>query len=360
MRKLLKQVGRPILDPLRRRLQRLPSSERNGYVEQIDSLESRLSDTEKRLEDVQMRTLFAAAFAKAPAESDLARLSGVDFSNVSAALRTIVTTYDKQTHASPITVRFGASEIETFNMGDYSLVLDKSDNAVSRHILEGNDYEPHLVRYFRRSILPGMTVVDIGANVGFYSMLSASIVGPAGKVLSFEPNTENCRLLLMSAAINAFNWVKLFPLALSDENGTAFFSPAIGSNGGFLPSIQETLMSPNCTVVPTMVLDDMVDIPVHFIKADTEGAEYLALKGGERLLRKHLPIIALEFSMEMSQRVSGIDGGDFLRWLYSMGYSGSVLSRSDASDELITDIDTFISDWGNITRIEDIVFQRTR
>lgn len=309
--------------------------------------------------EIELRTLFAAAFGRAPQESDVDTLRDIDLSNASAALRSLVTGYDKQTHASPVTVRFGPSEIETFNLGDYSLVLDKADKAVSLPILSGHDYEPHLVRLFRQSIQPGMTVVDIGANVGFYSMLSASLVGSKGRVYSFEPNTENCRLLLMSAALNKFDWLKLFPLALSSENGSAFFTPAIGSNGGLLPNVQDTLLSPNCTVVPTMKLDDMVTAPVHFIKADVEGAEYLALKGGEELIRKHKPIIAMELSVAMAGQISGINAPDFLRWIYSMGYSGSVLSQSDAPDESITDIDTFFSNWGWIGRIEDIVFRPT-
>lgn len=307
--------------------------------------------------DLLRRSLFQAAFQRGPEASELADLNKVDPSDASAALRNIIAMKDRQSHPTRVTVRFTEKDLATRDMDGFSVILDKADHAVSGYILGSNTYEPHVSRFVSVNVKPGMTVVDIGANVGFFSMMTGSIVGETGKVLAFDPNTENCRLVLLNIEKNGFDWVKLFPLALSNKNGSAFFTPAVGSNGGFLPSNSQTLMSPNCAVIPTMKLDDLVNERVDFIKADIEGAEYLALSGAEKLLRKYRPIIVMEFSMEMINRVSGIKGIDFLKWMSGLGYQGEVLGRNGTANSLIGDIDTFVSEWGSLARMEDIAFR---
>jgi FkbM family methyltransferase len=201
-----------------------------------------------------------------------------------------------------------------------------------------------------------MCAVDIGANIGYYSMILASLVGETGTVWAFEPNSENCRLILLSKEENHFSQLLLHPLALTKEGGYVYFSPFIGSNGGLLPSVKDTLLNPNCTIVPCAALDTIIpDGQVDFIKADVEGAEYLTLKGAERILRRCRPVVTCEFSLEMINRVSGISGADFLRWMKSLGYSGRVLGNQGKAEN-IDDIDAFLATWGDYIRIEDILF----
>ncbi len=263
----------------------------------------------------------------------------------------MISVLDRQTYPTPISVRFDKSELACAKLEGVKLWLDRSDYAVSASVINHGAYEPHMVAFLKEHVRKGMNVVDIGANVGVFSMLAAS---QGAKIFAFEPNTENCRLILMSAAENGFD-VKLFPLALSDEAGALFFTPHIGSNGGLLPSRIETLSNPNCIVVPAMPLDDLVFEKVDFIKADVEGAEYLALKGGEKIIREYKPIITIELSMEMIRRVSGIDGIDFIRWIQAFGYRGFLIGRNGQKTE-IDDLDVFASEWGEHTRIEDIAF----
>src|SRR2546421_6316813 len=129
-----------------------------------------------------------------------------------------------------------------------------------------------------------MVVVDVGANLGFHSMLAANLVGRSGKVLCIEPNSENCRLILLSIDENQFSQVVLYPVALSNRQGYALFTAHIGSNGGFLPATEESLLSPNCVVVPTFPLDALIQGKVDFMKIDTEGAEGLIIGGAKSLI----------------------------------------------------------------------------
>jgi FkbM family methyltransferase len=271
-------------------------------------------------------------------------------------LRSVIAALDRQTHPTPITIRFGAAQIETVSLDGFSLVLDTDDFAVSHAVLEAGNYEAHLRGFVERVLRPGMTVVDIGANIGFYTMLFASIVGQEGKVIAFEPNTENNRLLLLSVAKNRFSQVRIFPVALGESAGAAFFSPHIGNNGGLMASTEETLLHPNCTVVACLRLDQVIDERVDYIKADIEGAEYRALLGATKLIEKWHPIVTTEFSMEMLSRVSGIAGGDFIRWLQGFGYTPYLLTRDMSGPQVIDDVDCFLANWGDPLRIEDLVF----
>lgn len=272
-------------------------------------------------------------------------------------LRTVIAAFDRQVYPTPIVVRFGPAQVGTVDFGTFKLIVDADDASVSNRIVRQHDYEMHVRRFVESILRPGMTVLDVGANIGFHTMLFASIVGKEGRVLAFEPNSENCRLLLLSAAENDFPQVKLFPTALADTTGAIFLTSSTGSNGALLPNRRETLMNPNCTVVACDRLDRLVDEKIDFIKLDIEGAEYRALLGGIELIKKWRPMLCVEFSMEMTSRVSGIAGPDFLKWLKSFGYRVFLLRRQGRRHPAeIRDIDRLIADWGDFGRIEDFAF----
>ena len=278
---------------------------------------------------------FRMAYGREPSNDDLERISQIaakgEAKPAIEQLRTVIAGFDRQTHPTPITVRFTQDDIRIVDMGSFKLVTDRRDFAVGLGIGPDTPWEPHLSGFLRRTVKPGMTAIDIGANVGFHSMLMASLVGSDGRVLAFEPNTENCRLIILSAAENGFKHIELFPIALADAPGALCFSPAIGSNGHLLPSGRETLLHPNCIIVAAMRLDEIVgDRRIDFIKADVEGAEYRALSGATRIIARDRPIITSEFSIEMLSRVSGIEGSDYLFWISSLGYCISVV-KADRS-----------------------------
>lgn len=299
--------------------------------------------------------LFALAYGRAPtmAEAETLRLALVS-RPPQAALRLMVSLFDRNFYQTPVYVRAGPADLKQIEVGSFKLIVDQSDFGVSMHISEDESYEPHLMNFMRSTIKPGMAVVDIGANIGLFSMFAASL---GASVTSFEPNSENCRLLLMSAAANGFeNRINLRPLALSSSEGYTCFSTFVGSNGGILPTKTETLSNPNCMVVPTARLDDLSLGKIDLIKVDVEGAEYHVLRGAEQTIRRFKPIITTEFSFEMLDRVSGVDGVEFLRWITNLGYEGALLGRNGVTGPL-GDLSTFRDRWGdNPVRIEDIAF----
>ena len=307
-----------------------------------------------------LNSFFSTIYGRQPNALELQRLATVNVDeNVSLhrTFRNIIGHTDRQSASTPFLVRFDADDITYFQFPDFELALDKADLAVAGDIMNSNGYEPHLSSFFRRTILPGMSVIDAGANIGHYTMLSSVLVGPEGRVTAFEPNTENCRLILLSINRNKSSNIKLLPVALSTSVGYTYFSSFIGSNGGILPSTEDTLASPQCTIVPTFTLDGIVDGTVNFLKMDTEGAEGLIVKGAHDTIRRERPIISTEFSPEMLSRVSGVSPLDYLGMFQSWEYNIYMLGRTSGSEkeEKITDIDSFMASYGSPGRIEDIV-----
>lgn len=100
------------------------------------------------------------------------------------------------------------------------LALNPHDPVVSGALTFGL-YETGEVRFFERILRPGLTVVDVGANIGLYTALAARAVGPAGRVIALEPEPETFGFLMQTIAANAFTNVEPHQLAASAAPGAA-------------------------------------------------------------------------------------------------------------------------------------------
>ncbi|TCH99798.1 FkbM family methyltransferase [Roseococcus sp. SYP-B2431] len=166
-----------------------------------------------------------------------------------------------------------------------------------RHYPDGamlyGTYEIATVRAVRQILRPGDVVVDIGANIGYFSIRFSQLVGPGGSVFSFEPVPTTRARLLRNIAENGCGNVTVCPVALMDRAAsvTIFETESHGVAG-----LRE--LSENTTAHPVegVRLDDYLSPPkpVRLIKIDVEGAERLVLQGGEGLIARDRPHIVLE------------------------------------------------------------------
>jgi FkbM family methyltransferase len=270
-------------------------------------------------------------------------------------LRQILATFDRQFFPSPVQIRFGPDDIVTHQLDDgVILCLDREDGAVSRPLLSG-DYEAHLYPIFTRFCRPGMTVVDVGANVGRYTMLASALVGEAGRVVAIEPSSENCRLILLSVDANQAHNVELLPLALDRARGWSNLSGHSGSNGGLVSGDPSSLRSGSNEIVPTFPLDDLVEGHVDFLKIDVEGAEGRVVAGAQHLLETSRPVIATELSLEMLPRVSGISGEEYLENFEALGYKISLLNRTTGRPDPPVTTAQLLDEWSDPLQIEDLL-----
>lgn len=144
---------------------------------------------------------------------------------------------------------------------------------------------------FEREIQPSAVVYDIGANVGYFSLLAGVLVGEKGQVIAFEPLPRNVSYLRKHISLNKLGNIHVFEAAVSDHDGEATFdlgpSTAMGhisKKGGIK--------------VPLVSLDSLIASselrPPDYMKIDVEGAEFEVLRGAKRLIKSHRPIIFLD------------------------------------------------------------------
>lgn len=188
---------------------------------------------------------------------------------------------------------------------------------------EGGDYEPYVFHPLMERLGPGTTFVDVGANIGVFSIHAAR---RGARVLAFEPNARNAAHLLANAHA-ADVPVELHPLGLSDRRGHGILQVDPRSSNGFLRA-DEVEPRPDDVVVPLATLYEMVWIRrVDVVKIDIEGHEYRAIRGGIQMLRRWRPAVFTEYCPAFQKDRSGVEGRDYLRIFLEMGYSVHLLSR---------------------------------
>ncbi len=180
---------------------------------------------------------------------------------------------------------------------------------------------------FVRSVLrPGMTFVDVGANIGLYSILAAKLVGATGTVLAIEPSPRERSALLGHLSRNGLSNVRVRSEAVSDEAGTTRLHLTDQYWGG-----QNTMGSPvhrgveivNSVEVDTATLDRLVLEEalgrIDCIKIDVEGAEAKVLRGSSDVLCTLRPVVLLEL-LEPALRQQGSSADEVLELLRGFGY----------------------------------------
>jgi FkbM family methyltransferase len=170
-----------------------------------------------------------------------------------------------------------------------------------------------------------MTVVDVGANVGYYTLQAAALVGPTGRVLAAEPNPSMVRQLESNLALNGINNVTVADIALSDQDGTAdFYFPETGCEayGSLRPNslFRAASHSPVRTETLGTCLERLAFSSVDLIKLDVEGAELSVLRGAERVLATMKPVLIFE-AAELFSQAFGHTVFDTLSYLNGFGYT---------------------------------------
>jgi FkbM family methyltransferase len=181
-------------------------------------------------------------------------------------------------------------------------------------------FTPHETAAFRREIREGDTVVDVGANIGYFTLLFARLVGPKGRVFAFEPEPTNFELLRKNVELNGYRNVTLVPKAVSDISGTGqlYLTPHKGDARIFDSHDGRTSVA-----IETIRLDDFfADDPggLDFIKIDIQGAEPAALRGMVKLLERHRNArVVLEY-WPIGLKLFGEEPEVFLRSLTDSGF----------------------------------------
>ena len=171
-------------------------------------------------------------------------------------------------------------------------------------------YEPELQAALREFLKPGDTVYDVGANIGYITLMMARLCGAAGKVFAFEALPANVERIRQNVALNDLSSVTVVPAAVTDRSAPVIFyvhdSVGMGKAAGSAGRRDEQYKGQ--IEVAGLCLDDFVygqgNPAPQAVKMDIEGGEVLALPGMQRLLREAHPLLFLELHGPESEQAA--------------------------------------------------------
>jgi FkbM family methyltransferase len=155
-------------------------------------------------------------------------------------------------------------------------------------------HEPATTRIFNKVLQPGDIVIDVGANIGYFTLLSAKLVGWRGKVYAFEPEFDNMKALLHNAELNHLENIKPYRVAAGDKAVRAVFHTS--STESAKHSLIKTKDHDGSTVVNIIRIDDALSYGItgiKLLKTDTEGNELAVLQGAEQTILNNKDIMLI-------------------------------------------------------------------
>ncbi|MBW4496549.1 MAG: FkbM family methyltransferase [Oscillatoria princeps RMCB-10] len=190
-------------------------------------------------------------------------------------------------------------------------------------------FEPASIYFIRDYLRPGQTVLDVGANTGYFSLLFSQLVGSKGQVIAFEPSEFSCGLLRRNRDLNNFTWLEIHQFGLGEEN--AIVNLNVGEPGMDVYNSLGKIVHPCAdyskfrqTPIQIFKGDDWLEqnkvSHIHFMKLDVEGGEYSALKGMRGFFKaQKVSMLLIEITYEMSQAF-GYTPSDIISMLRDFGY----------------------------------------
>lgn len=208
----------------------------------------------------------------------------------------------------------------------FGLYIDPMDSYGFQNA--GPGYERHEVETFKRLVKPGDRVFDIGANMGYFTILFSRLVGPAGHVMAFEPDEESLLLLQKNIELNHAKNVQVFPVALSEKasEGILYRCPFNVAMHRLYPSV---CCDTEGKTVSVLRGDDLGLGAPDFVKIDVEGFELPVLRGLENTLHRNSSLFLLSEFSPLSMLEAGYHPREFLTFVKHLGLRLMVLSGDE-------------------------------
>jgi len=182
----------------------------------------------------------------------------------------------------------------TFNLFGYRMSVDVARSSAQQLLFLHREQMLEDRQLITRLIKPGMRIIDVGANIGYYMLMFRHLVGEQGEVICVEPSPENLIELRKNITENPFTNIELHEVAIGSEEGTV--SVRGGINSGVVKD------GAGIASVELRTLDSLTESAVDFVKIDVDGYEGQVLEGALPLLRRDHPILYLEVHPHMIPR----------------------------------------------------------
>ena len=218
---------------------------------------------------------------------------------------------------------------------DYRMQLDLDDRGLSRTLILFGKREREHQLMLERVLMPGMTVFDVGANIGYYALMEARLVGPKGRVVALEPSPDNVDRLRRNLELNQVANATVLNKAVSDRPGRRRFFLADQSNlhtfhdtGSAAPHLSGRSIEVDCTTVPELAAE--FGAP-DLIRMDVEGHEVEVLGGMVTAVEAGSLAPMILFETHLSRYAADHDLEAPLRRLFACGYRARLVASSQES-----------------------------
>lgn len=220
---------------------------------------------------------------------------------------------------------------------NHKFYIDKEDSIVSEVLLSSKVWEEYETEIFKENVHIGETVVDVGAHIGYYTLIAASIVGNKGKVYAFEPDPRNFQLLKKNVREFGCTNVVLINKAVSNINGDAILYLNNENSGDH--RVYNTGDKRRTIKITTITLDDYFKdkkTKIDLIKMDIQGAEVQAMTGAVEILNKNKNIKLITELMPSMLKQSGSSIEKYLELLKENKFKISRIDEMKRTTNIIT------------------------
>jgi FkbM family methyltransferase len=244
-------------------------------------------------------------------------------------------------------------------LDQFDLLLNPKDPVLSGALTLGV-YEPFEQAVFLRMCQPGFRILDIGANIGLYTGIAASRVGPEGLVLSIEPHPEAFSFLNQTCQLNHFTNVRTFNVAAGDSyREVSLFVTDDNKGDSRIFDANGTRSHIKTQMVPldSLLREQKIE-QVDIIKMDIQGAEGLALAGLRTTLKCSTSLAVFTEYWPWGLLQTGADPLAFLKTFADLGFAVSVIDELGGQVLKVKDLSGFVSDF-RVTEYTSVKMQRS-
>jgi FkbM family methyltransferase len=174
-----------------------------------------------------------------------------------------------------------------------SIWLERDAELMTPSVIEHGHWATEITGLMRNLLRPGMTFIDVGANIGYFSVLASKLVGPGGRVFCVEADPANVAILRANLSMNGCENARVFPVAAWTErtelNMRTSPEGGAGSSVGFTDEKDAKATA--------FRIDELIDGPVDYMKVDCESTDHMVVAGAEGLIRANPGMLAtVEFN----------------------------------------------------------------
>jgi FkbM family methyltransferase len=265
--------------------------------------------------------------------------------------------YDEEQVVSSDTVLVKADkERSLFDTKQGGLMWLKTENYIDKCIIETGFFEKDLTEVAKKLVKPGDCILDVGANIGYYSLIFSRLTGTTGKVICFEPTDFYGKVLRSNIEVNKYTNLEIVKVGLSNKEEEINIhiggsTASIHNPGNFL---NESVENIHVTTLDNFIESHPLN-KIDLIKLDVDGHEPIFFEGAWKTIEKFNPIIMMEVS-HMHYLEAGYPVWEFYESLVSKGYK--IYHEKNLKE--ITSKEEFLMKCGNFAYSSNIIISKNQ